>query len=50
MARPTRDDKARRRAVKAARKVNKERAKQTRQNDAKEASDKPPLWKMIPCR
>jgi hypothetical protein len=31
MAKPTKDDKTRRRAVKAARKVDKERAKQTRQ-------------------
>jgi len=31
MATPTKDDKTRRRAVKAARKVDKERAKQTRQ-------------------
>jgi hypothetical protein len=38
MAKPTKDDKARRRAVKAARKVDKERAKQTRQeNEGKEA-------------
>lgn len=38
MAKPTKDDKARRRAVKAARKVDKERAKQARQeNDGKEA-------------
>jgi hypothetical protein len=31
MAKPTKDDKTRRRAVKAARKVDNERAKQTRQ-------------------
>jgi hypothetical protein len=31
MAKPTKDDKTRRRAVKAARKMHKERAKQTRQ-------------------
>jgi hypothetical protein len=38
MAKPTKDDKARRRAVKAAREVDKERAKQTRQqNEGKEA-------------
>jgi hypothetical protein len=37
MAKPTKDDKTRRRAVKAARKVDKERAKQTRQeHDGKE--------------
>jgi len=38
MAKPTKDDKARRRAVKAAREIDKERAKQTRQqNEGKEA-------------